>query len=254
MVLLLASFQEFTLFLQIVLWIAVPLIVVSFVVTTIFHYRQKKKNALLTEDHPDREAGHADGSIVSRLQKEVVYYRKKIKELQNALTFVKQEVPGLAGKIPEDILKPEPAIADTTSTNREVAAAPPSADSPATGAYLQDFISEQKSHIQFLQQQLETRIKNFHELEQQFRESSEQMERISAAYEHARHQLDDQEAAASMVRIERDALAAQVGRLEKSLQELQHQQSKTLQLLDKHQGAGSQAIPGDLQESGYSAK
>ena len=86
--------------------------------------------------------------------------------------------------------------------------------------------NEQKTHVLFLQQQLETRIKAFHDLEFQFRENSALLEKMTLSYEHIKHQLDDGEAAASMHRIEKDSMQAQISRLEKSLRELQDQHKK----------------------------
>ena len=94
MVLLFAFFDEFGSFLKIFLWIALPLIIVSLLVTTIFHYSQKKKNALKAEENPELPMHETvDISLVSRLQKEVLHYKKRIRELQHALTFVKEVIP-----------------------------------------------------------------------------------------------------------------------------------------------------------------
>jgi hypothetical protein len=263
MVILLASFHEFTLFLKIVLWIAIPLITVSFIVTTILHYRQKKKNALLAEQHPELPlTGPVDISLVSRLQREVLFYRKKIKELQHALTFAKAAAPVDNVKAPfvapiieagslkdaELILPATPEMASTIHTDASIqqpvtGLAEPNtqsttesilfeAGSPAESAYLHDLVTEQKSHIGFLQQQLESRIKAFHDLEFQFRENAETLEKMTVAYEHVRHQLDDQEAAASMARIEKDNLHSKIHRLELSLRELQDQHTQSLKMLD----------------------
>jgi chromosome segregation ATPase len=53
--LLLVSLYEFKLFLQIVLWIAIPCTIIAVVVTTILHYRRKK--ALLNEPEPELADG-----------------------------------------------------------------------------------------------------------------------------------------------------------------------------------------------------
>jgi hypothetical protein len=103
---------------------------------------------------------------------------------------------------------------------------------PLSPACLQDIVDEQKTHVRFLQQQLESRIKAFHDLEYQFRDKAANLERMTLSYEHLRHQLDDAEAAASVLRIEKDALAARVTRLEISLTELQAQHSRALKLFD----------------------
>ncbi|RYF99811.1 MAG: hypothetical protein EOO02_16185 [Chitinophagaceae bacterium] len=200
MVLLLASLQEIKLFLKIVLWIAVPLITISFLITTILHYRQKKRNALRGDTMPELEEGDGDKSIVSRLQREVSYYRKRIGELQHVLSFAKDEVPKAPlTDQPLPALDPENisiagVIGETVSPANEAIGSDLSGDA----AYLQDLVNEQKAHVQFLQTQLENRIRSFHEMEQQCRDAR-----------------------------------ARVQRLEKSLQELQSQHNKTLQLLDK---------------------
>ena len=257
MVLLLASFDEFTLFLKIVLWIAVPLIIISFIVTTIFHYRQKKKNALRRLENPDLPVDQVvDISLVSRLQKEVLHYKKRIRELQHALTFAKEVIPPeslnlrvaalndevstLNGKELIEHLPPVPTtseyqVKEDLSDNSVLGASLFSSDtdSPASSAYLHDLINEQKSHVFFLQQQLEARIKAFHELEFQFRDNAALLEKMTISYEHVKQQLDDSDAAASMYRIEKDSMQEQINRLENSLKELQDQHNKSLRLLDQ---------------------
>ena len=197
MILLLASFDEFTLFLKIVMWIAVPLIIVSFVVTTLFHYRQKKKNALKGDETPELPSNQVvDISLVSRLQKEVVHYKKRIKELQHALHFAKEVIPPETlqarvsslqtevsaldiNAVPEAGVAGDPGLGDGHLFGGTSAVTPASesesgisthgalasgVDFPASAAYLQDLVNEQKTHVLFLQQQLESRIRSFHEL------------------------------------------------------------------------------------------
>ena len=273
MVFLLASFYEFTLFLKIVLWIAVPLIIVSFVVTTILHYRQKRKNAANAALHPEIPATEVlDISLVSRLQKEVLHYRRRIKELQHALSFAKNAAPGAVTAATTTIIQPAETPTVNQNTPLEVNidstatmgvpseslsqisespvflnadALPPHGEIPSA-AYLNDLVNEQKTHVYFLQQQLESRIKSYHELETQFRDNASLVEKMTLSYEHVRHQLDDSEAAASMLRIEKDSLQAKINRLESSLQELQEQHNKTLKLLSANPAAdesGSVAVP-----------
>jgi cbb3-type cytochrome oxidase subunit 3 len=258
MVLLLASFDEFTLFLKIVLWIALPLIIVSFIVTTIFHYRQKKKNALRAADNPELQLNQdVDISLVSRLQKEVLHYKKRIKELQHALTFAKEVIPPESLNLRVASLHEEVSLLNNSTELIENLPAGPTGtnypgkdnsaengslagslfssdtDSPASAAYLHDLVNEQKTHVLFLQQQLEARIKAFHELEFQFRDNAAVLEKMTISYEHLKHQLDDSDAAASMYRIEKDSMQEQIGRLENSLKELQEQHNKSLKMLDQ---------------------
>ncbi len=215
MVILLASFHEFALFLKIVLWIAVPLVLVSLVVTTILHYRQKKKNALISDEHPEvPPVAEVDISLVAKLQKEVHHYKRRIRDLQQALTFAKD--PG------------EIAVAPP------LAAIEPLQEQPADvkdAAWLQDLVAEQKTHVQFLQQQLESRIKSYHELEHQFREQGESLEKMSAAFSHTRLLLDDSEALCSQLKIEKELQQTTIQRLEASLQQLQAQHTQSLKLL-----------------------
>jgi len=223
MVLLLAFFDEFGSFLKIFLWIALPLIIVSLLVTTIFHYSQKKKNALRGEEHSELPVhGTVDISLVSRLQKEVFHYKRRIKELQHALTFAKEVIPPESLKtrinsLHDEVsaLKTNPvpqddylsvtdnttivgsggfdgaAMSESTSLTGNPASA--DSDSPTSAAYLHDLVNEQKTHVLFLQQQLETRIKSFHDLEFQFRENAALLEKMTMSYEHLKHQLDDGE-------------------------------------------------------------
>ncbi|MET0300753.1 MAG: hypothetical protein ABW036_13365, partial [Flavitalea sp.] len=163
------------------------------------HYRQKKRNALRGDSMPELEED-GDKSIVSRLHREVSYYRKRIGELQHVLSFAKDEVPKapladqpLAALDPENI-----AIAGVISETLETSGLTDKPILSGDSAYLQDLVNEQKAHVQFLQNQLENRIRSFHEMEQECRDAK-----------------------------------ARVQRLENSLQELQSQHNKTLQLLDK---------------------
>ena len=138
MVILLASFHEFALFLKIVLWIAVPLILVSLAVTTILHYRQKKKNALISADHPEvPPVPEVDSSIVAKLQKEVNHYKRRIRELQHALTFAKSDPD-------QPVIVPPLPVPPITETIAEQPA------DPKDAAWLQDLVTEQKTHVQFL--------------------------------------------------------------------------------------------------------
>jgi chromosome segregation ATPase len=264
MVLLLAFFDEFGSFLKIFLWIALPLIIVSLLVTTIFHYSQKKKNALKGEENPELPVHETvDISLVSRLQKEVLHYKRRIKELQHALTFAKEVIPpeslktrinSLHDEVSALIINQVPQVDLQTGTDSVVVGDPgvfqggavsenaalsgnqASADTDfsTSAAYLHDLVNEQKTHVLFLQQQLETRIKAFHDLEFQFRENAALLEKMTMSYEHMKHQLDDGEAAASMLRIEKDSMQAQISRLENSLRELQDQHNKSLKMLDKN--------------------
>lgn len=219
MVILLASFHEFALFLKIVLWIAVPLILVSLAVTTILHYRQKKKNALLSVEHPELPpVPEVDSSIVAKLQKEVNHYKRRIRELQHALSFAKAD--------PEQEVVEQPLVVDPVP--EPIAE---QATVPREAAWLQDLVAEQKAHLHFLQLQLESRIKAYHELEHQFREQGENLVKMTAAFEHASHLLDDSEANAAQLRIEKENREVTIRRLESSLQELQAQHAESLKLL-----------------------
>ena len=223
-----------------------PLIIISFVVTTIFHYRQKKKNALLGDEHSELTAAQVvDISIVSRLQRELLHYKRRIKDLQNALSFVKAEVP-MAPPVTDQ--QPMPDIKDI-SLSEIVTLAPPATEvekmpSPVEKACLEDLANEHKNHVQFLQEQLESRIRAYHELEFRVRENAAQLEKTIAGYQHANLLLEDSEAAASMLRIEKDHLTAQVARLEKSLQDLQDQHNKSLKLLDARTASSTLAETG----------
>jgi predicted nucleic acid-binding Zn-ribbon protein len=291
MVFLLASFDEFTLFLKIVLWIAVPLIIVSFLVTTFLHYRQKKKNALRSAEDPEFLLNpEVDISLVSRLQKEVLHYKRRIKELQHALTFAKEVIPpetlnSRVASLHEEVealnTSPElieilPAGATGTSSSENGTLSENGAlsgglfsadtDSPASSAYLHDLVNEQKTHVLFLQQQLEARIRSFHDLEFQFRDNAALLEKMTISYEHIKHQLDDSDAAASMYRIEKDGMQAQINRLENSLRELQEQHTRSLKMLDQaalnvadkaHESTNGKAAPvrineTELAETGHS--
>jgi DNA repair exonuclease SbcCD ATPase subunit len=247
MLLLLASLYEFTLFLKIVLWIAVPLIIISLVITTFVHYRQKKKNAANAEqpisDMPAHEVA------VSRLQKEVLHYKRLIKELQHTLGFAR-DVRGQ-----HSILSPGAQIPDAGSTanGKEGTSSRALENNPVGGAqvqaaYLQDMVEEQKSHVLFLQNQLENRIKSYHELEQQLRETSLQLEKTTASFEHAQHLLEDAESEKEKVLKDNEQLERHVLKLQASLKELQHQHNQSLKILDAGKNPANPVNPATVGE------
>lgn len=303
MFLLFATLQEFTLFLQIVLWIAVPVTIIALLITTILHYRRKKKNRdtilpypehgndlsvpLTGDEVPDwlasanpenisllkkyereiryfKEKNHAqeedfrrleekyetllskayrgdktgNENIVADLQKETREYKQKIVELQKALEQAKETA---------EHDQKEPVTKEIQSENN-------SENTPtAEQDYLRDMVEEEKQHISFLQQQLEQRIRSYHEMEHQLRSLSEEMikkdqlltekeEQLTTAEQviEAKNMETEQhlkkiEGYLNEIRLKEetiDSKTASILQLEKSLEELQNHHNQSLHLLN----------------------
>lgn len=95
MFLLFATLQEFTLFLKIVLWIAVPVTIIALLITTILHYRRKKRNRDTVLPYPQYEtdlpvsltgdavpdwlasADPENISLLKKYEREIRYFKEK---------------------------------------------------------------------------------------------------------------------------------------------------------------------------------
>lgn len=112
--LLLVSLYEFKQFLQIVLWIAIPGTIVAIIVTTVFHYRRKKRLALEPEpefaeqarlmlsgsDIPDWLAsGNPDNtSLLKKYEREIRKYKEDYHTLEQEFRSLEEKYADLLNK------------------------------------------------------------------------------------------------------------------------------------------------------------
>lgn len=297
--LLLVSLYEFKLFLQIVLWIAVPGTIIAIIVTTVLHYRRKK--ALLHEPEPEfiegrlfmagdmgqlpdwlasgnpentsllkkyeqevrrykdnyatleqdyrsleekyadllNKAYHNDQSgneAMEQLQQEIKQYKLKIAQLQQALEFRDHNnnnngEENNGNSDPMELHDLRIKFAQVEEENAQLK------EKLEETQYLRDLLDEKKAQTEFLQQQLELRIKNYHQLEKQ---TSSAMAELSQLREAAGEFDGKEQALLSDLEQKQEAIrgqAAHIQKLEATLEELHQQQSSLQSIIDEKQEA-----------------
>lgn len=306
--LLLVSLYEFKLFLQIVLWIAVPGTIIAIIVTTILHYRRKK--ALLHEPEPEfiegrlfmagdmgqlpdwlasgnpentsllkkyeqevrrykdnystleqdyrsleekytdllNKAYHNDQSgndAMEQLHQEIKQYKLKIAQLQQALDF--REHNNESGENnsagdPMELHDLRIKFAQLEEQNSQLK------EQLEETQYLRDLLDEKKAQTEFLQQQLELRIKNYHLLEKQ---TSSAVAELAQLRESAGEFDGKEQALLVDLEQKQEAIRGQaehIQKLETTLEELHQQQSSLQSIIDEKQEAIHQLQNGMAKE------
>lgn len=330
MFLFFATLQEFTLFLKIVLWIAVPITVVSLTIATILHYRRKRRRAAEGEleaplEGEETAAANVEADIapviapavagvtttetsslpdwlassdpdnktlVKKYEHELRYFREKnhsleedyrnleykyetllakayrgekseSDELLNSIRKENSEYRNQVTGLKDQLSQLEVAHAELLKTSGTAHASAGNnaitADGQLTEAkgseqkYLRDLVEEEKLHISFLQQQLDQRIRSYHEMEEQVNEMSEKVaqmkseivtstESLSLAEEtiEAKNMETEQqrkviEGYLEQIRHKEETIGAKteyISHLEKSIAELQEHHNQSLHLLN----------------------
>ncbi|HLZ86763.1 MAG TPA: hypothetical protein VKQ52_05980 [Puia sp.] len=286
---LLVSLYEFGQFLRILLWISVPLVVLSMLVTTWLHYRRKRRDPeeyLLSLDGGDgisipilrlsstemsgngQESLHADDGAAGEEedwgpdQKENIYkgilwmkekyeqYRdmadRRYEQLREELARTEKKYQDLleAGGRPAantgataaaaNLSAAEFAGAASSSAAASLAAstaAGPGAGEPVPDplsdvdqASYPDLLEEKNRQIAFLQQQLDQRIKNFHQAELNGRENKGRMLELEELQLRTRHLLEEKQAYIDQLEgelvAERQKIEELVAKLQASSQQL----------------------------------
>lgn len=296
--LLLVSLYEFKLFLEIVLWIAIPGTIVAIVITTILHYRRKKRLALepepefaghasllmssgeigqlpdwLASSNPDNtnllkkyerevrrykedynnleqdfraleekygdllnKAYHNDQSgneAIDKLHQEVKGYKLKIAQLQQAIEYKEQntDTENIPGQDPMELHNLRISFSQLQDENAQLK------EKLDDQQYMQDLLEEKKLQTDFLQQQLEQRIKNYHHLEKQAGSASTelaQLRQVAEVYNGKEQALQqDLEQKQEAIREKTDLIQ----KLESGLETLQQQQAELQSVIDGKQDA-----------------
>jgi hypothetical protein len=256
MYLLLINLYEFGQFLRILLWISVPLVVVSMLVTTWLHYRSKRrtpdelmlslsgidgqgaippsaaKAALVTAAGPVllEFAAEISGNgqepleepavepVLDPEQKENIYkgilwmkekyeqYRdmadRRYEQLKDQLTRTEKKYQELLEAASRNIppapgaqVAGEPAIAlNETNGRAENGHAGPGDTADVEKASYPDLLEEKNRQIAFLQQQLDQRIKSYHQSELDSRENKSRMLELEEGLFRTRHLLEEKQA------------------------------------------------------------
>jgi len=243
MYLLLISLYEFGQFLRIILWISVPLVVLSMLVTTWLHYRRKRQlppelllslsgaessgigfngaganippantvppavangpvaTAVLLESaaeisgtgqEPLEES--AVDPVLDPEQKENIY--KGILWMKEKYEQYRDMADRRYEQLKEQLTRTENKYQELLETaSRPV---PPAEMSPVTNdvekASYPDLLEEKNRQIAFLQQQLDQRIKNFHQSELDSRENKSRMLELEELQLRTRHLLEEKQA------------------------------------------------------------
>ncbi len=228
------TLYEFRQFLQILMWIAIPLTIITITITVIMHYWRKKRKTeaavlfpdtnsfvlpkadeLPAEDEPvyqgvlwlrnkyQQDIALADGKI-EQLKEEYGKLEKKYLELADK-DHEGGVIPGetsdqeMQKKLQEYEYKIEQLERAVADKDQQLVATVQEKESLKGGiigqAALQDMLDEKTTHINFLQNQLDQRIKIFHEVEYRGREDSnrvkELQERIEAMTNENQRQQED---------------------------------------------------------------
>lgn len=305
--LLLVSLYEFKQFLQIVLWIAIPGTIIAILITTVLHYRRKKRLALepepefagqvrlmlsneigqlpslakgtaevpdwlasgnpgntsllkkyeseirrykenystleqdfraLEEKYGDllNKAYHNDQSgneAIDKLHHEIKGYKLKIAQLQQALAYNEQNNTGekAAGQDPMELHNLRISLSQVQDENAQLK------EKLEEQQYYQDLLEEKKLQTDFLQQQLELRIKNYHQLEKQIGNASielAQLRTVAEEYnikEQTLHEDLQQKQEAIREKVE------QIEKLESGLANIQQEQAALQSVIDDKQDA-----------------
>jgi hypothetical protein len=258
MYLLLISLYEFGQFLRIILWISVPLVVLSMLVTTWLHYRSKRRapDPLLLSLSGAEGAGIGfDGAeastpsahrmppvtakapvvtpvllesaaeisgtgqepleesatepVLDPEQKENIYkgilwmkekyeqYRdmadRRYEQLKEQLTRTEKKYQELLEAASRNI-PPAPGTPHAGESGEATEATEAAAPADVEKASYPDLLEEKNRQIAFLQQQLDQRIKNYHQSELDSRESKSRMLELEEGLFRTRHLLEEKQA------------------------------------------------------------
>ncbi|MHA4807616.1 hypothetical protein ACX0G9_05900 [Flavitalea flava] len=252
------TLYEFGQFLQILVWIFIPMFVITALITTYIHYRRKRREGgenelplalantdqvLVDDDYSFKEEAatpyqgllwmknkyeqyqeQAD-SRVEQLKEKLKESEKKVLELKEALEEGKKSASVLSVSEEEEgmeeaknaVNKNEPGT-DTKEENRMLR------ERISELASVQDLIAEKDIQIDFLQNQLEQRIKNYHLVEYQGREDKSRIGELLAQLNGLQEEITGLQRERDIIKIQVNDLkeqTAKTGQLMTSVQELQ---------------------------------
>jgi|SRR5882757_9458933 len=195
MYLLSVNFYEFGQYLQILLWISLPMVIVVLLITTYLHYRKKRRRRMGEEyGHPvemaiptENNANAYQGLLWMKDKYE--QYREqtdnKYEKLKEELARSEQKYLALLAERGEQkvLFSEEPVLQQNSSLQ----------DSHTEETSIPDLVAEKERQIGFLHVELDQRIKNYHELEYQNREDKARAEELSGQYLQAQQRLEAQQ-------------------------------------------------------------
>ncbi len=219
---LLINLYEFGQFLRILLWISVPLVVLSMLVTTWLHYRRKRRTPeelmlslqgmegaerltmppMLSSaaersgngQEPPGAGNPGDGATLEPDEKENIY--RGILWMKEKYEQYRDMADRRYEQLREQLARAEKKYQDLLESG-----APPAATTPAGGEELSEvekasypaLLEEKNRQIAFLQQQLDQRIKNFYQSELEGRENKSRMLELEEFQLRTRHHLEEKQ-------------------------------------------------------------
>jgi chromosome segregation ATPase len=205
--------------------------------------RYKENYAALEQDFRSLEDKYADllnkayhndqsgNEAIDKLHQEIKGYKLKIAQLQQAIDFRDESKPAENGKgsDPMELHDLRIRFAQLEEENTSLKG------KLEESQYMRDLLDEKKAQTEFLQQQLELRIKNYHLLEKQTSGASTELAQLRAAAEefNSKEQalLVDLEQKHEAIRSQ----AEHIKKLESGLDELHQQQSALQTFIDDKQ-------------------
>ena len=175
---------EFLKFIQILAWIIAPIFLIAIVVTIYMHYRKRKKKDQLTGAEEDEllEASPEQVGYTKGDGEYVLFdHSPLIQEYKDRLTYhharnaaLQQDMDKLSAKYDLLINYATFSFDSSNSTKKETMEQLTSNTAESTiletsveQHFLKDMVEEKKAQIEFLQSQLDNRLKQQHEVEQQ---------------------------------------------------------------------------------------
>ncbi len=216
-----------------------------------FRGLEQKYSDLLNKAYHSEQNG---SEAADRLQQEIKGYKLKIAQLQQALDY-NQHTQGAENSSAQDPMELHQLRISVSQLQEENSILKERLEEQK---YMEDLLQEKKLQAEFLQQQLEMRIKNYHQLEKQTGHSAIELQQLrSAAEEYNRKEQSLQEelrqkqeeltglqtvveGTQEQTRRHEQALQhkmEQIGNLEARLEGLQQQQSSLQAVIDEKERA-----------------
>jgi len=203
MYLLSVNLYEFGQFLQIILWISLPMVIIVLLITTYLHYRKKRRRRQGEEyGHPVEMAiptennGNAYQGLLWMKDKYEQYREQtdnKYEKLKEKLARSEQKYLELLAERGEQKAIVLPVEIPLPSESSSDAPLLPADNSAYEETSMPDLVAEKDRQIGFLHVELDQRIKNYYELEYQNREDKAHAEELSGQYLQAQQRLEAQQ-------------------------------------------------------------
>ena len=195
MYLLAVNLYEFGQFLQILLWISLPMVLIALLVTTYLHYRRKRKQKDEEAPFPgyapdsDRLAnGLLIGEPAAALPEGSGNAYRGLLWMKDKYEQYREQTDRKYEKLKEELVRSEQKYLELLSLR---SSPQPEDKEPIESPAVPQLPGEKDRQISFLQSQLDQRIKNYHQLEQLARKDRARAEEANSLYLQAQQELEE---------------------------------------------------------------